>query len=131
MTNKRPLEIVKAFSDAMEKMQYDVGLQYAAEDIEYINSPNTVSHGHMGIREVLEPFFAPIDENEFVIKRQLEDGNLVVLERLDRHRVGTEWFELPVTGVYEVRDGKIAYWREYFDLDTIKSDMTRIFGATS
>ena len=131
MTNKSPLEIVKAFSDAMEKMHFDEGLEYCAEDIEYINSPNTVSNGHAGVRGVLEPFFAPIEENEFILKRQLQDGNMGVRERLDRHRVGQEWFELPVTGVYELRDGKIAYWREYFDLETVKNDMERIFGAAS
>jgi limonene-1,2-epoxide hydrolase len=131
MTNKSSLEIVKSFSDAMEKMHFDEGLTYCAEDIEYINSPNTVSNGHAGVRAVLEPFFAPIEENEFILKRQLQDGNIVVLELLDRHRVGQEWFELPVTGVYELQDGKIVYWREYFDLETIKNDMERIFGAAS
>ena len=28
-------------------------------------------------------------------------------------------------------DGKIAYWREYFDLETVKNDMERILGAAS
>ncbi|MFN7399070.1 MAG: limonene-1,2-epoxide hydrolase family protein [Sandaracinobacter sp.] len=39
--------------------------------------------------------------------------------RLDRHRLATGWVELPVTGVYEVHDGRITYWRDYFDLATI------------
>ena len=131
MSDLSPLQTVRAFSDAMEKMRFDEGLRYAAEDIEYINSPETHATGHAGIREVLEPFFAPIEENEFILKRQIESGNQVVLERLDRHRVGTEWFELPVTGVYEVQNGKIVYWREYFDFNTIVSEMARIFGAAA
>jgi limonene-1,2-epoxide hydrolase len=28
------------------------------------------------------------------------------------------WIEMPVTGVWEVVDGKITLWRDYFDLQT-------------
>ncbi len=129
MSELTPLEVVLNFSNAMEIMDYDTALQYASENVEYINSPNTVTHGHAGIREVLEPFFAPIEENEFVIKRQLQDGNKVMLERLDRHKAPKGWFELPVAGVYEVENGKIVYWREYFDMETIRNDMMKMFGG--
>ena len=111
-----------------EKMDFDAGVSYAAENIEYINSPGTLVRGHDGIRSVLEPFFAPIEENEFVILRQITDGNTVVLERLDRHRVPQGWFELPVTGIFEVNDGKITYWREYFDVETIRVSMEKLMG---
>ena len=43
------------------------------------------------------------------------------IERLDRHRLADKWVELPVTGVLEVHDGKITYWRDYFDAATILS----------
>jgi limonene-1,2-epoxide hydrolase len=43
----------------------------------------------------------------------------VFLERLDRHHLKDRWVELPVTGVFEVRDGRITYWRDYFDAQTI------------
>ena len=109
-------------------MDFDAGVSYAAENIEYINSPGTLVRGHDGIRSVLEPFFAPIEENEFVILRQITDGNTVVLERLDRHRVPQGWFELPVTGIFEVNDGKITYWREYFDVETIRVSMEKLMG---
>ena len=32
-----------------------------------------------------------------------------------------KWVELPVTGVFEVHDGLITYWRDYFDAATILS----------
>lgn len=126
---KNPLEVVMAFSDAMEKMDFDEGLKYVSGDIEYINSPGTTVRGPDGIRQVLEPFFAPIEENIFVIHRKGMDGNFVFLERLDRHRISQGWFELPVAGIYEVKDGKIIYWREYFDLATIQTAMEELMGA--
>jgi len=46
-----------------------------------------------------------------------------MLERLDRHLFGDIRVELPVTGVYEVHEGVITYWRDYFDAATILSQM--------
>ena len=48
-------------------------------------------------------------------------GPVVFIERLDRHRLTDKWVELPVTGVFEVREGRIIYWRDYFDAATILS----------
>jgi limonene-1,2-epoxide hydrolase len=77
-------------------------------------------HGPAGIRGILEPFFAPTLENEWVIKNTAVAGPVVFLERLDRHRLPKGWAELPVTGVWEVHDGRITVWRDYFDLATIQ-----------
>lgn len=44
---------------------------------------------------------------------------MAAMERLDRHQLAKGWVELPVTGVWEVRDGRITVWRDYFDLATI------------
>jgi limonene-1,2-epoxide hydrolase len=71
---------------------------------------------------VLTPFFAPTLENEFRVVRAVTDGPIVMLERLDRHRLADKWVGLPVTGVYEVHGGLITYWRDYFDLATIMSE---------
>jgi len=117
-----PLEIVTGFMKAMEAMDYDAGLRLIAADCEYTNPPpiGTV-RGPAGVRAVLEPFFAPALENDFQVLRSATDGAVVILERLDRHRLPDKWVELPVTGVYEVRDGLIVYWRDYFDAPTILS----------
>lgn len=94
-----PLETVQAFNAAMAVKDY----------------------GPAGVRGTLEPFFAPTIENEFIIKRHAVDGPVVFLERLDRHLLPTGWVELPVTGVYEVHDGKMTLYRDYFDAATILS----------
>jgi limonene-1,2-epoxide hydrolase len=117
-----PLEITRLFLKAMEPLDYDNALALVAEGCEYTNPPpiGTV-HGPAGIRAVLEPFFAPTLENEFRILREATSGPVVVLERLDRHKLADKWVELPVTGVFEVHDGLITYWRDYFDAATILS----------
>ena len=121
-SGRSPLEIAKLFLKAFEPLAYDNALALVAEACEYTNPPpiGTV-HGPAGIRAVLEPFFAPTLENEIRILREASQGPIVVLERLDRHRLADKWVELPVTGVFEVHGGLITYWRDYFDAATILS----------
>ncbi len=126
-----PTETVHAFLTAMEKMDYDNALRYVADDIEYINGNTPPVSGPEGVRQTLEPFFSPLKENEFKVLREATNGNVVIVERLDRHLADHGWFELPVTGVMEVADGKIAYWREYFDMAVIQSDIEKLMGAAS
>lgn len=121
-----PESVVSAFLVAMERMDYDAGLAFVDPEVEYINGPKAPLRGPQGIRQELEPFFAPIIENQFIVQRKATAGNVVFVERLDRHRIPQGWFELPVTGVFEVRDGKIVYWREYFNLATVVDDMTAL-----
>ena len=118
---RTPIDVVKAFNAAMAIKDYDTALKYVSADCEYTNIPMSSVRGPEGIRSVLEPFFAPTVENELNIIREAAVGPLVFLERLDRHRLATGWVELPVTGVYEVHDGLITVYRDYFDLATIRS----------
>lgn len=118
-----PVDVIRQFLKAMEPLDYDTALAMVAADCEYTNPPplGTV-HGPAGMRAVLEPFFSPTLENEFRVLRQVADGPVVMLERLDRHRLADKWVELPVTGVFEVHYGRITYWRDYFDLATIMAE---------
>lgn len=114
-----PIDIVRSFLAAMAIKDYDAGLPFIAADCAYHNMPMAKVHGPAGVRAVLEPFFAPTLENEFLILRSATDGAIVFTERLDRHRLEKGWVELPVTGVWEVRDGQIRLWHDYFDAATL------------
>jgi limonene-1,2-epoxide hydrolase len=113
-----PIETVEAFLAAFAAMDFDTALTLLSDDVEYTNIPIGTVHGHTAVRDVLEPFFAPIHENEFLISRRAASGPVVFLERLDRHRLDHGWRELPVNSVFEVHDGKVTIWRDYFDLGT-------------
>lgn len=125
-----PSQTVHAFLSAMERMDYDTALQHVADDVEYINGSSPAVSGPEGIRRTLEPFFAPLKKNEFKVLREASNGNVVIIERLDRHLADHGWFELPVTGVMEVENGKITYWREYFDLAVIQGDIAKLMAAS-
>ncbi len=121
MSTGTPRDVVFAFLRAFEAKDYDTALRYVAPDCAYENMPLGKVQGPEGVRSVLEPFFAPTIENKFDILREATNGPIVFVERLDRHLVKTGWVNLPVTGVFEVRDGLIQVWREYFDAATIVS----------
>ncbi len=106
---------------AMAVKDYDSALAYIAPDCEYDNVPMGKVTGPAGMRGVLEPFFAPTIENQLIVQRSATAGAIVFLERLDRHLLPTGWVELPVTGVFEVHDGLITLYRDYFDLATVTS----------
>ena len=119
-----PTDIVRQFMKLMEPLNYDEALKLVSADCEYINPPPIgVVRGPAGIRAVLEPFFSPTTENEFRVLRAAADGPVVLLSRLDRHLFGDKWVELPVTGAYEVHNGVITYWRDYFDYPTIAGQL--------
>lgn len=124
-----PTETAHAFIRAMEKKDYDTALELVADDVVYINGSSPAVSGPEGIRQTLEPFFAPLKENDFRLLREATSGNVVIIERLDRHLADHGWFELPVTGVMEIENGRITYWREYFDLAVIQDDIARLMGA--
>ena len=112
-----PLATLEACFKAVERFDFDTAFGFFAEDCDYRNmpDPDTVHVGPKAARAFLEAFFAPTSANELIVVRAVEQGPVVMIERLDRHKVGEAWLELPVTGVFEVRDGKITVWHDYFD----------------
>jgi limonene-1,2-epoxide hydrolase len=51
------------------------------------------------------------------------NGPVVMTERLDVFRLPGKSFELQVMGTFEVSDGKIHAWRDYFDQNQFTSRM--------
>lgn len=121
MTTPSNLEIVKAFLEAAGSFQYDKAFAMVTDDCRYANmpDPSAVRVGPAQARAALEPFFKPTVENDLQLLNAIEVGDIVFTERLDRHRLPDKWVELPVCSIFEMRDGKIAAWREYFDMSTI------------
>jgi len=44
-------------------------------------------------------------------------------ERVDVFKLPAKSFELPVMGTFEVSEGKISAWRDYFDMNQFTSRM--------
>jgi limonene-1,2-epoxide hydrolase len=118
------LDTVNAFMKAAENRDYDAAAEYLTDDIEYQNMPLPPVNGKQAVKDTLDMLLAMGDGAEWVVHREVESGNLVMNERTDRFHVNGKWLELPVAGVFELRDGKIAVWHDYFDLETITKQMS-------
>lgn len=118
-----PLETVNAFLRAAAARDYEQALPLLADDVEYQNMMLPAVHGHQQVRETLEGLLALCTASEWVVHREVAQGDLVMNERTDRFEMGGTWTDLPVAGVFELRDGRIALWRDYFDLQTVMAAM--------
>lgn len=115
---QEPEAVVREFCAAWARRDMDELLSYFAPDALYHNMPMAPAHGHDEIRGVMELFVPGSEEIEFEILHIASVGEVVLTERVDRFLMDGKRVELPVAGVFEIRDGKVAAWREYFDLPT-------------
>ena len=118
-----PAALVTQFIGAIERNDLDHALSLLAADCEYDNVPIGKVFGPDAVRATLAPFLERYQEVQWLVHHQTSSGDLghgvVLNERTDRFRTGDTWAELPVAGVFVVRDGHIALWRDYFDRDTL------------
>ena len=109
-------QVVRAFCDAFPRRDIDEILGFFADGATYHNIPMAPAVGEDAIRGVLELFVPASESIEFEVLAIASAGDTVFTERVDRFVMGDRKIELPVAGVFEVRDGKIAAWRDYFDM---------------
>jgi limonene-1,2-epoxide hydrolase len=115
---------VTTFIELMCAKDLDGALALVTDDVEYDNVPMSKVHGPDGIRGALAPFVAGFGSIEWVVHHQVAQGDVVMNERLDRfQRADGSWIELPVAGLFVLRGGRIALWRDYFDLASFRKAM--------
>jgi len=119
-------DLIDAFVAAWGKQDLDELMSFFTDDAVYTNIPiDPPNEGREAIRKIIEGFIGMAQKIEFVVHLQTENAQGVVMnERTDRFLIGDRWAEARVMGVFELRDGKIAAWRDYFDLAQFNSQMS-------
>lgn len=115
--------LVTDFCAAWSRLDVEELLGYLTEDCRYHNIPMKPCVGHDRIRRFLAAFLEDATSARFEILHTTSAGNVVMNERVDRIELGSRSIALPVAGVFEIRDGRIAAWRDYFDLATFDEQM--------
>lgn len=111
--------IVREFCAAWSRLDVDELAGYFTEDAVYHNIPLEPIHGRDAIRSFLTGFLAGATSAEFRMDNLAASGNLVMTERVDAFSIGDRKIAIPVAGVFEINDGKIAAWRDYFDMAAV------------
>ena len=119
-----PEEVVTAFIREwdVEHPDVDTLASYFTDDAVYHNMPMAPSEGIEAVREALAGV-AGLTSRGWEIVYQAVNGDVVLNERVDRFHMRGKEVAGQVCGVFEVRDGKIARWRDYFDVAAFQAQL--------
>ena len=109
-------QIVRDFCAAWEAMDQQRILDAFTDDAVYHNMPMPPASGKDAIKTLLGFILGPAKSVKFDIKKIVAEGDVVLTERVDTFLLGDKTVALEVMGAFELRDGKIAAWRDYFDM---------------
>ena len=121
--SNEPTAVIDAFIAAIERRDVDAAVELLAPNCEYDNVPMGKVQGPEAVDAILRPMLAGCSEVDWPVLRQSADGPVVWNERLDRFHMAHGWVEVPVAGVWEVHDGLITLWRDYFDEATYRNQL--------
>ena len=110
-------QVVLDFCKAWEALDKERILDAFTDDAVYHNMPMAPAHGKEAIGQLLTMILSQATDGvRFEIRNIVADGDVVLTERIDTFTLGEKKIRLDVMGTFELRDGKIAAWRDYFDL---------------
>jgi limonene-1,2-epoxide hydrolase len=122
------VEIVEAFFEAIYRLDFDVAVEFFADDATYhdLPLPTDPTVGKEAIRRKLDFMIAGgVTSMDYEIRHIAEAGGAVLVER-------TETWHFPSGAAPTLRvmctielddDGKITSWREYWNNDELMSQM--------
>jgi limonene-1,2-epoxide hydrolase len=119
----RNTELIETFCAAWSRLDPAELAAFFTEDGVYHNMPAGPVAGRSDIEGFIRAFAGSWTQTEWEILNLAEVGDVVIAERIDRTQAGDKSVDLPCTGVFEIRDGRIACWRDYFDLGTYQRAM--------
>jgi limonene-1,2-epoxide hydrolase len=118
-------DIIIEFCNTWKKRDIDSLMGFFAEDAVYHNIPmDPPNVGKAEIRATIEMFTTAPEDINFEVHHQAESAAGIVLnERTDTFKFGDATITLRVMGCFELADGKITAWRDYFDMNQYLSQM--------
>ena len=110
-------DIVRRFFDAWEARSLDGIMSHMTADARWLNTGLPESVGQDAIRNAIGPFLAAASSVEFKVHHIAETSDGAVLtERTDIFDNDGKILSVDVMGVFELKDGRIHAWRDYFDV---------------
>lgn len=111
----QPIDVVKSFVAAWNRMDFEAIVDALDEHVHYHNVPLEPLDGREAVRAYLEKAWR-FDEVDWQLTNIAADGDIVLTERVDNFVINGRPVSLPVMGTFEIRNGRIVAWRDYFDL---------------
>lgn len=113
--------IIREFVAAWSNLDADELASYFTDDGVYYNMPSQPIAGRDNVRAFISGFMGPWESTDWEILNIMAEGNIVMVERMDHTVAAGQNIELPCFGIFEMENGKIKVWRDYFNLATYTS----------
>ena len=113
---EEPIDLVRRFCTAWQTLDVDAIVECFTDDAVWHNIPMEPLRGKDAIRAAIAGFTGGSSGVEFRLENIAAAGNVVLTERVDVFEVQGKRIEFPVMGAFEVDDGRITAWRDYFDM---------------
>ncbi|MBH79352.1 MAG: limonene-1,2-epoxide hydrolase [Gammaproteobacteria bacterium] len=117
--------VVLELIDGFNAIDLDRVIACFDEHADYHNIPMEKVTGTDAIRGVLQGFMGSASAVQWDLLNIGESDGVVLTERVDKFEVNGAWIALPVMGIFEVSEGKITAWRDYFDLADFQSQFAK------
>jgi len=125
-------DVVSAFIAAQATRDPDRAMPYIADDIVFENvpfPPGNETRGAEKLRAGMETWMKAATKVQWTIHRQLVQGDVVLHERTDEFWYeaglfpGGDYCAFRVSAAWEVRNGRIELWRDYYNLGVIPQSL--------
>ncbi len=110
------IALVEEFLAAIEAFDIERALTLMADDVVYQNVPFPADRGKAAVARTLKLFGRVMTGFRVEMKNIAERDGVVLTERVDSLTGRFLDMHIWVCGTFEVRDGRITLWRDYFDL---------------
>lgn len=110
-----PEQVVLAELKAWEKRDVDEIVSYFSPDATW-SDPNGTFRGAAEIRKAVAEYVGRMERAEMEIVNIAVTGNVVLTERIDRFSYDGRKIAQPLMGAFEVADGKITAWCDYYNM---------------
>ena len=125
-------KVARSFIDSWTTKPIDEIIGHLDENVVFINIPDPKPiKGRKNAKTFLEPFFQrdPLIV-PFTFKTEVKhlaaNGSDVLLDRVDTFVIAGRTWEIPVATYFEVKNGKITVWKDYFDQAQFQATATLI-----
>lgn len=113
--NPTPESVVRDFLGALERLDIEAACALVSDDILYENKGLPAVRGRAQFDRAMASLARYMDGFEARTHNLAVDGDVVLTERTDVFHKAEFRAEFWVCGRFEVRDGQIVVWRDYFD----------------
>ena len=124
-------KLVLDFIESWNQRDFDAIYAAMSDDIFYHNIPMEPCNGLAEVKAFFDGGGLNFEEADWIVHAIATNGDVVLTERTDKFKMAGHWIAIRVMGAFEIENGKIAKWRDYFDLAEFQGQVAAIMKANA